>query len=117
MESNQDIDEKAKTKRKLASVQEISSVSPHPKVDKVELAKVLGWQVIVPKGKFKANDKVVYFEIDSLLPDCEWSQPMKRNHFKVATTKMKGQLSQGEIFPLDILKSVDEAFNPDNYSI
>ena len=117
MESNQDIDEKAKTKRKLASVQEISSVSPHPKVDKVELAKVLGWQVIVPKGKFKANDKVVYFEIDSLLPDCEWSQPMKRNHFKVATTKMKGQLSQGEIFPLNILKSVDEAFNPDNYAI
>ena len=116
MESNVQQDDKAKTKRKLASVQEISEINPHPKAEKFEIAKVLGWQVIVPKGQYKKGDKIVYFEIDSLLPDCEWSQPMKKKQFKVATSKVKGQISQGEIFPITIMKK-DDNFDAEVYKL
>ena len=57
-DNNQILDEKSKTKRKLASVQIISDIIPHtnPKaVEKFEIAKILGWQVVIPKGEFQKN--------------------------------------------------------------
>ena len=54
--------------RHLASVQEIIDIKPIPDADKIELALVLGWQSVVPKGQMRAGDKVVYFEVDSFLP-------------------------------------------------
>ena len=40
-------------------LQEISEINPHPKAEKFEIAKVLGWQVIVPKGQYKKGDIVI----------------------------------------------------------
>lgn len=116
MVSSEEVD-KSKTKRKLASVQEIIEVIPHDKMEKMEVAKVLGWQVVVQKGEFKKGEKIVYFEIDSLLPSKSWSdKKMKGKHYKVISGKVKGQLNQGEIFPITILKN-DDNFNPDDYPI
>ena len=67
--NNEIFDEKSKTKRKLASVQVISDIIPHtnPKaVEKWEIAKVLGWEVVIAKGQFQKDEKIIYFEIDSL---------------------------------------------------
>ena len=65
------------TQRKMASIQEIASLSPIENSDFLEVAmmKNLGWKVVVKKGEFKPGDKVIYFEIDSAidvkdLPDC-----------------------------------------------
>lgn len=58
-------------KRKLASIQEIKSVKPIPDADKIEVASILGWEVVVRKDEFKAGEKIVYFEIDSFLPSSE----------------------------------------------
>ena len=70
--NNPNFDEKSKTKRKLASVQVISDIIPYtnPKaVEKWEIAKVLGWEVVISKGQFQKDEKIIYFEIDSLLPN------------------------------------------------
>lgn len=53
--------------RKLASVQKISNITEIPGADKIEAARVLGWNVVVGKGEFKVGDKVIYFEVDSFL--------------------------------------------------
>ena len=46
----------------------IVKVEPHTNAERLELAFVYGFQVIVQKGKYQVGDKVVYVPIDSLLP-------------------------------------------------
>ena len=54
--------------RHLASVQYVHDVTPIEVADRIELAHILGWQCVVPKGQFHVRDLGVYFEIDSYLP-------------------------------------------------
>ena len=56
------------TKRKLASIRRIISLSPIEGADFIELAQVDGWQCVVKKDEFKVNDHCIYFEVDSWLP-------------------------------------------------
>lgn len=49
-------------KRKLASVQLIKDIKPIDGADKIEKAKVEGYNVIVPKNMYSENEKVVFFE-------------------------------------------------------
>lgn len=46
----------------------IDSIAPHPNADRLEIAHVLGWQVVVPKGKYQPGEKVVYFPPDAIVP-------------------------------------------------
>lgn len=98
--------------RKLASIQTIKSLAPIAGADRIELATVLGWQVIVMKGEFKAGDACVYIEVDSLLPvkpEFEFLRKScyKKNElmegFRIRTMRMKGVLSQGLCLPLSVL--------------
>lgn len=54
--------------RKLVTIQEISNVTPIEGADRIEVARILGWNVVVGKGEFAVGDKVAYFEVDTLLP-------------------------------------------------
>ena len=55
--------------RKLVSVQEITNIEPIEGADRIEVARVLGWRVVVGKDMhLKPGDRVAYFETDSLLP-------------------------------------------------
>lgn len=65
---------------------------------------MLGWVLISGKGDFDVGDKCVFFEIDSKLPEKEWSEFMRKKHFKVKTMKI-GKfkvISQGLALPLDV---------------
>ena len=55
--------------RQLASIQTVNAVEPIPYADAIERVRVLGWWVVVKKSELKVGDKVVYCEIDSLLPE------------------------------------------------
>lgn len=44
--------------RKLAHIEVIESLSPIEKADKIEVARVLGWECVVKKGEFKVGEKV-----------------------------------------------------------
>ena len=52
----------------LAFIRTVTSLTPIENADNIETAHVLGWTVVVKKGTLQPNDKVVYFEIDTLLP-------------------------------------------------
>ena len=54
--------------RKLASIQEIRNILPIEGADMIEVATVDGWDVVVKRNEFNIGDNVVYFEIDSFLP-------------------------------------------------
>lgn len=51
--------------RNLVSVQEIKALSPIEGADRIEVATILGWKLVVKKGEFKVGDKCAYFEVDS----------------------------------------------------
>lgn len=97
--------------RKLASVQRIAEVKPIEGADKVEAFRVNGWLVVDKKGAYKVGDYAVYFEIDSWMPHHlapfltkEGKQPKEYLGIKgerLKTAKLRGQLSQGLLLPLD----------------
>ncbi len=90
--------------RKLASIQKIISINAIKDADQIEKATVLGWEVVVAKkDDLKVGDLVVYCEIDSILPDKPEFEFLRERKFRIRTIKLKGQVSQGIIFPLSIL--------------
>ena len=93
--------------RKLASIQIIKNLEPIPGADLIEKATVLGWECVVKKGDFKIGSWVIYVEIDSIMPDRPEFEFLRPRKFKIKTAKMKGQISQGIAFPIDILYSAD----------
>lgn len=97
--------------RKLASVQKIDGLVPIEGADRIELAKILGWQCVVKKGEFEVGSPCIYFEIDSVLPQSqEWSLFMEKYKYRIKTIKMKGVLSQGLALPMSILADSNRAF-------
>lgn len=52
----------------IVPVTTIEALTPHNNADSLELAQVLGWQLVVRKGEYQVGDRIVYFPIDTLLP-------------------------------------------------
>lgn len=52
----------------IVPVTTIEALMPHNNADNLELAQVLGWQLVVRKGEYQVGEKIVYFSIDTLLP-------------------------------------------------
>lgn len=91
--------------RMLAYIVTIDSITPIEKADNIELAHVGGWNVIIRKHEFNTGDMAVFFEIDSLLPETEWSEFLRPKKFKVKTYKLGkfNVVSQGLLLPMSIL--------------
>lgn len=89
--------------RKLASIQIIKDLKPIEGRDRIVLASVLGWEVIVKKDEFKIGDKCIYVEIDSVLPQKPEFEFMRNKNFRVKTMKMAGVYSQGLVLPMSLL--------------
>ncbi len=106
--------------RTLSSIQTVNAVEPIPNADAIERIRVLGWWVVVKKGEHKPGDRLVYCEIDSLLPERPEFEFLRAGCFKQAqadatgvvtlpagfrirTVRLRGQVSQGICFPLSIL--------------
>lgn len=92
-------------KRALAYIVAIDEIIPIDGADNIELARVGGWRVIVRKQEYQSGDKAVFCEIDSLLPEREWSEFLRPKHFKVKSYKLGkfGVTSQGLLLPTSIL--------------
>lgn len=99
--------------RKLASIKTITDIRPIEGADKIELAVVGGWNVVVAKDVgHKVGDTVVYCEIDSFLPIKEEFEFLRKSSYKkmgeqegfrLKTIKLRGQVSQGLILPIHVL--------------
>ena len=84
--------------RELAYVVRVDDITSIEGYDRVELAHVSGWTIVVGKGEFKPNDLAIYFEIDSKLPEVKPFTDMEflaKKKFKVKTQKMCKSISQG----------------------
>ncbi len=89
--------------RKLASIQRIKQIEAIDNADSIVKTTVLGWQLVVKKGEFATGDLCVYVEIDSILPEKPEFEFLRNKNFRVRTIRLRGQISQGICFPLNIL--------------
>lgn len=104
--------------RKLVTVRKIAAVDPITGADAIEVATVDGWKVVVKKGEFNVGDPCVYFEIDSFLPtgNPAWQFLVDKQGrefegvygHRLRTIKLRGQISQGFVMPLQKLDKVAE---------
>ncbi|UAV84563.1 hypothetical protein PHB09_067 [Pseudomonas phage PHB09] len=104
------------SERTLARVVLVEQLLPIEGADRIELALIGGWQVVVQKGLYEPmSTKAVFFEVDSLLDTerpyfadaANWSSKLLHNidgrtHARVKTMKLRKQLSQGYLIPLSI---------------
>lgn len=105
-------------KRKLASIQRVDKIQPIPGADNIVCATVLGWELVTQKTNFKEGDLCVFFEVDSFLPVREEFEFLRKacfkstknlgDGFRLKTIKLRGQVSQGLILPIESLFRLDE---------
>lgn len=95
--------------RKLASIQKIDDIQPIEGADAIDVATIGGWNVVVKKGAHSVGELVIYFEIDSWIPEnlapfLGNGQPAKVYEevagFRLKTKKLRGVVSQGLIIPI-----------------
>lgn len=90
---------------KLASIETIKNIRKHPNADSLEIAEVLGWQVVVKTGVHKEGDMIVFITIDSIVPRCQWSEFLvdsknPEKPLRVKNIKLRGEYSSGLVIPL-----------------
>lgn len=107
----------------LAYIREVVEISPIPNAENIEVVKIMDWKVVSRKGELTIGDKVVYFEIDSLLPisnskfsfleprGCKEIDGQKYHRLK--TVKLRGQISQGLIMKANDLNLGDKKVGTD----
>jgi len=89
--------------RKLVSIQKVLNIEPISGADAIECLTILGWKVVAKKNQFHVGDLVCYCEVDSILPDTPNFEFLRKVNFRVKTIRLKGQVSQGIVFPISIL--------------
>lgn len=98
------------------TVETIKEIKPHPQADRLELCYLenINFQVVVPKGQYKAKDRILYFPIDSVLPENTakaiglHGKLAGKNKDRVKTVRLRGEISQGIVAPTSILSNPDE---------
>lgn len=96
--------------RKLASIRKIDEIRPIAGADAIECAVLGGWNVVVKREEYKVGDLAIYCEVDSFIPNNiapfltkAGSEPREYNKIKgerLRTVRLRGQLSQGLLLPL-----------------
>ena len=96
-------------KRALAYITTLDEIKPIENYDRVEHGRVGGWWCIINKNdNMQVGDKVVYFEVDSKVPESdERFAFLEKRHYKIKTLKMCRVLSQGLIMPLSAFPELE----------
>lgn len=96
---------------KLATIERILQLEPIAGADKIVLAKILGWDVVVKKEDFKQGDWCVYIPIDTQVDptrECFWFLANPKNPtqlVRIKTTRLRGIWSQGLALPISCLST------------
>ena len=99
---------KKQNERSLAHIERVREIRPVEGADNIEQCYVLGWNLIVKKGEFKADDLCVYIEIDSKVPERPQFEFLRTKKFAVKTMKLSrfGVYSQGLALPVSMFKEL-----------
>lgn len=96
---------------KLASVEVIQEVTPHPNADKLDLVKVLGYKCVVGKDQFKVGEQVVLIQPDTILPDAPWAEMFKKKSSRVKAIKLRNEWSFGIVMPYHELLGIAATYD------
>lgn len=114
--------------RSLARKVIIDDVQPIPDADRIEVARVGGWNVVVQKGQFVKGSVALYIEIDAFLSVFDSRYEFLKSSYKILrlagqvydegyrirTMKMRGVLSQGLLMPVEKFYEIrDKAIGED----
>jgi len=100
--------------RKLATVRRIAEVRPIEGADLIEAVRVDGWWVVCKKDEYSVGSLAVYVEIDSWVPTkiapflSKGKEPKEYEGIlgeRLRTVKLRGQLSQGLLLPVNVIDS------------
>ena len=83
----------------LATIQKIIDIQPIEGADKIEVATVLGWKVVVKKDEYKIEDLCTYVGIDTVMPEKPEFEFLSKQKYRIKTIKLRQQISQGLIIP------------------
>lgn len=117
--------------RHLATIEKIKTIVDIPNADKIECATIKDWKVVIEKDRYKIDELVIYFEIDSLLPVdnlafdflAKASKPKNAiiddkeqigYGYRVRTIKLRGQISQGLILPISLFPDIANKIKTDS---
>jgi RNA ligase (TIGR02306 family) len=90
----------------------IINITPHFNAEKLEVATVYGFQVVIQKDKYKVGDSVLYVPIDSVLPPSLESKlfpegsKIKLHKSRVKQIRIRNFPSQGMLINLDEVKDL-----------
>jgi len=103
--------------RKLVTIRSITDIQEIEGADRIEEVWVDGWSVVCQKGIHNIGDSVLYFELDSFLPESDkrFESFMKFGTrtfngvvgHRVKTVRLKGVYSQGVIIPISEFPEID----------
>lgn len=101
------------SERKLATIRRVAEIKVIDGADAIEAVRVDGWWVVAKKGEYQVGQLAVYLEVDSWVPTSIASFLTKTGHEpkeyegvqgeRLRTVKLRGQLSQGLLLPLQVL--------------
>lgn len=110
--------------RSLASIQRIVRIDQIPDADAIEVVTVLGWQVVVKKDlNYKPGDFVVFFEIDSVLPNLPvfeemlYGKPYSTRAARLKSKRFRGQVSQGYVRHVADLPQIPDAAIEEGFDV
>ena len=100
--------------RKLVTIETIGNIEAIEGADRIEVATVRGWKVIVKKDEFSVDDLCLFHEIDSFLPnEPQYEFLLKGSKLKsivvdggikegirLRSVRLRGQISQGLCLPV-----------------
>lgn len=99
---------------KIATIETIHSFSAHSNADSLELAKVLGFQVVVKKGQFSHGEKVVFVWPDTVCTPAEWNRFLDKKGdgkpIRIKSCKLRGQFSTGLVLPISTIEGFSGPF-------
>ena len=86
----------------IVEICKIDDIKPHSNADKLELATVKGWQVVIGKGTHQIGDTITYIPIDTVLP-LDLSDTLGVTKYlsngRVRCAKLRGEPSFGIVAP------------------
>ena len=94
----------------LASFETITEILPIEGADRIEIARVQGWQSVIRKGDYKVGDQVIFVPIDTVLPPRPWNEHLwdkndPKKPIRVKTVRLRGAISQGLIFRTSLVSA------------
>jgi RNA ligase (TIGR02306 family) len=103
---------------KIANIEIISEILPHPNADLLSIARIKGWQSVIKKNEYNVGDKVIFVYPDNELKRKSWNEFLFKNdkdeYVKIKGIKLRGQYSAGLILNINILKDSHRFIEGDN---